>query len=37
MNAVVVAWLGLLFGLTGIGVVMSVVLGFIRSGLGGLR
>lgn len=36
MNDVVLAWFTLLFGLTGIGAVMSVVAKFLRS-KGGLR
>jgi hypothetical protein len=37
MADVVAAWFGLLFGLTGIGAVLSFVLRFLSSARGGLR
>lgn len=37
MAGVTVAWFGLLFGLTGGGAIIAVVVKFVRSARGGLR
>lgn len=37
MNEVAVAWFGLLFGLSAIGGILTVVLRFLRNAGGGLR
>ena len=37
MGDIAVAWLGLLFGLSGIGAILTVVIRFVRSAGGGFR
>lgn len=37
MTAIVAAWLGLLFGLSGLGTVLAFLLRFVSSSRGGLR